>query len=79
MADPKETAQKAKADVKEVVGAVTGDRRVEAEGRAEQRAADADAPLDSVTDDAVHQEERDVKKEHHDMPGGGAAEGPLGT
>jgi uncharacterized protein YjbJ (UPF0337 family) len=76
MAAPKESAQKAKGDVKEVVGALTGDRRVEAEGRVEQRAADADAP---VTDDTVDQEERHVKKDHHDVPGGAAAEGPLGT
>jgi len=74
-----ETAQKAKGDVKEVLGAVTGDRRVEAEGRVEQQAADADAPGETITDGAVHREERDVKKDHHDTPGAGAAEGPLGT
>jgi uncharacterized protein YjbJ (UPF0337 family) len=71
-----ETAKQAKGEVKEVLGAVTGDRQVEAEGRVEQKAADGSAPADT----GVRQEEREVREEHHDVPGGPAADdGPLGT
>jgi uncharacterized protein YjbJ (UPF0337 family) len=66
--------------VKEVLGAVTGDRRVEAEGRVEQKVADPGTPAETVTDDKVAREERDVKKDHHDVAAAdGSREGPLGT
>jgi uncharacterized protein YjbJ (UPF0337 family) len=58
---------KVKGDVKETLGAVTGDRRVEAEGRAEQRAAKPDDPLEQVTDEVIEHEEDDVRKERHDV------------
>jgi uncharacterized protein YjbJ (UPF0337 family) len=69
-----------KGEVKEILGAVTGDRRVEAEGRVEQKVADPGAPAETVTDDTVAREERDVKKDHHDVAdAGGSREAPLGT
>ncbi len=69
-----------KGEVKEVLGAVTGDRRVEAEGRVEQKVADPDTGTEAVTEDKVAQEERDVKKDHHDVAAaGGSREAPLGT
>jgi uncharacterized protein YjbJ (UPF0337 family) len=52
--------------VKEVLGAVTGDRRVEAKGRAEEKAADAEDPGDDVTDELVAREEDAVRKRHGD-------------
>ncbi|MDQ1357962.1 MAG: hypothetical protein QOF20_1763 [Acidimicrobiaceae bacterium] len=75
-----ETAKNAKGEVKEVLGAVTGDRRVEAEGRVEQQVADPEAPQSDESDAAVGQAERDVREDHHDVPGAPADEdGPLGT
>lgn len=56
-----------KGEVEEVLGAVTGDRRVEAEGRAKQRASDPDDPLERVDDDQVDREEDRVRREHHDI------------
>jgi uncharacterized protein YjbJ (UPF0337 family) len=55
-------------EVKETVGAVTGDRRVEAEGRAEKRAADPRDPLDEVTDEVVERETHEVRQQHDDIP-----------
>ncbi|MDQ1392697.1 MAG: hypothetical protein QOF30_1674 [Acidimicrobiaceae bacterium] len=75
-----ETAKNVKGEVKEVLGAVTGDRRVEAEGRVEQQVADPDAPQSNESDAAVGHAERDVREDHHDVPGAPADEdGPLGT
>ena len=50
-----EHTAKAKAKAKEVVGYATGDRRVEAEGRAEQR------------HDDVEREERQVREERGEL------------
>jgi uncharacterized protein YjbJ (UPF0337 family) len=75
-----ESAKDAKGEVKEVLGAVTGDRRVEAEGRVEQQVANPDTPESEESDAAVGQAERDVREDHHDVPGASADEdGPLGT
>ncbi|MDQ1428521.1 MAG: hypothetical protein QOK39_1997 [Acidimicrobiaceae bacterium] len=69
-----------KGEVKEVLGAVTGDRRVEAEGRVEQKRADPGTGTEAVTEDTVAREERDVKKDHHDVAAAdGSREAPLGT
>jgi uncharacterized protein YjbJ (UPF0337 family) len=76
--DTGDTAKKVKGDVKEVLGAVTGDRRVEATGRAEQRVADADDPAER-TDDATVEEEHAVRRAHGDLSDGGQADTPLGT
>jgi uncharacterized protein YjbJ (UPF0337 family) len=73
------TGAEKKGELKEVLGAVTGDRRVEAEGRVEQKVADPGTPAETVTDDEVSSEERDVKKDHHDVAADGSREGPLGT
>jgi uncharacterized protein YjbJ (UPF0337 family) len=51
---------KRKGAVKEVLGAVTGDRQVEAEGRAEQ-----DEP--TPTEQKVDEEVRAVREDHHDV------------
>jgi uncharacterized protein YjbJ (UPF0337 family) len=55
-------------EVKETVGALTGDRQVEAEGRAEKRAANPDDPLGEVTDEVVDEETHEVRQEHDDIP-----------
>jgi uncharacterized protein YjbJ (UPF0337 family) len=69
-----------KGEVKEVLGAVTGDRRVEAEGRVERKVADPGTQTEALTEDAVAREERDVKKDHHDVAADdGSREAPLGT
>ena len=60
-----------KGKVKQVAGFVTGDRHVEAAGRAEQRAADPEDPVEDVGEGAVGQEERSVRKEHGDLPANG--------
>lgn len=74
------SAHKTKGEIKEVLGAVTGDRQVEAEGRVEQRVADPDNPVAAVSDPAIDAEERAVKKDHHDLPvGDPQRRGPLGT
>ena len=66
-------AHETKGEVKEVLGAVTGDRRVEAEGRVEQKA-------DDVSSDAVAEEQREVQRDHHDRADSSPGrEGPLGT
>jgi uncharacterized protein YjbJ (UPF0337 family) len=51
--------------LKEVTGALTGDRRTEARGRAEEAAADRGVPL---TDDEVAEELEEVREEHGDVP-----------
>ena len=61
-------ANKSKGAVKEVLGAVTGDRHVEAEGRVEQRVAEPESSAEAVTDEAVDKAEKNVKKDHHDVP-----------
>jgi len=63
-----ENASPLMGEVKETVGAVTGDRRVEAEGRAEKRAADPDDPVDEVTDEVVDRETHEVREDHNDIP-----------
>ncbi len=56
-----------KGKVKEIVGAVTGDRRVEAEGRAEEKVARPDLSVDEVTDEVVDEEHEAVRKDHGDI------------
>ncbi len=69
-----------KGGVKEVLGAVTGDRRVEAEGRLEQRVADPGAPESEESDEAVRRQEESVRQAHHDVAdSAGESDGPLGT
>ncbi len=69
-----------KGEVKEVLGAVTGDRRVEAEGRVAQRVADPATPEGQESEDAVRRQEREVRQVHNDVPAGGTEDdGPLGT
>jgi uncharacterized protein YjbJ (UPF0337 family) len=71
-----------KGEVKEVLGAVTGDRRVEASGRVEQQVADPETPVDEESDDLVSREEQAVRQVHGELPDGGDATdttGPLGT
>ena len=53
--------QKAKGKIKEVLGWATGDRRVEAEGRVEKRAGDAD------DDGQMEKAERQVRREEGDI------------
>ena len=53
--------------ITEVAGRVTGDREVEAKGRVEQEASDSAMPADEVTEDAVEDETKDVRREHHDI------------
>jgi uncharacterized protein YjbJ (UPF0337 family) len=57
----------AKAKVKEAVGWATGDRKVEAEGRVEQHAADTTDPTTEPTDEAVEEEREEVREEHGDV------------
>jgi uncharacterized protein YjbJ (UPF0337 family) len=49
---------------KEVVGWVTGDREVEAQGRVEQEVADPDEAGDDVTSEAVADKTLEVRREH---------------
>jgi uncharacterized protein YjbJ (UPF0337 family) len=49
---------------KEVVGYATGDRKVEAKGRVEEKIADPDAPITEETEEAIGKEELDVRTEH---------------
>ena len=75
-----DTPKKVKGEVKEVLGAVTGDRRVEAEGRVEQRVADPDAPISHESEEAVDRQEHSVRQDHHDVPvDAPERQGPLGT
>ena len=55
-----------KGKVKEAVGWITGDREVEAEGRAERKAADPDDPTTEVDDATVAEAEREVRHEHQE-------------
>jgi uncharacterized protein YjbJ (UPF0337 family) len=50
--------------LKEITGALTGDRRTEARGRAEEDAAERGEP---VTDRAVAEELEEVREEHGDV------------
>lgn len=56
-----------KGKIKEVLGAVTGDRRVEAQGRAEEKIARPDVPVDDVTDEVIDDEHESVRKDHGDI------------
>jgi uncharacterized protein YjbJ (UPF0337 family) len=60
-----------KAKVKEVVGLATGDRHVEAAGRAEKRAVDLEDPLENVDEGAISEEEHSVRQEHGDLSANG--------
>lgn len=76
----RDSVKSTKGAVKEVVGAVTGDRHVEAEGRVERKVADPQAPDREESDQTVHEEERTVRSTHGDIPAPDADErGPLGT
>jgi uncharacterized protein YjbJ (UPF0337 family) len=76
----KDSGKAAKGAVKEVVGAVTGDRRVEAEGRVEQKVADPEAPESDQSAATIRKEERAVRGTHDDIATGeGDDSGPLGT
>jgi len=75
-----DTKTSVKGQVKEVLGAVTGDRAVEAEGRVEQQVADPSSPVDDESDDAVRHEELAARQAHGDLPlDGPVADSPLGT
>ena len=50
---------------KEMVGWATGDREDEAEGRAEQKAADPNEPVEDVTEETVEDERQAVREDHH--------------
>jgi drug/metabolite transporter (DMT)-like permease/uncharacterized protein YjbJ (UPF0337 family) len=52
---------------KEVVGWMTGDRGVEAEGRTAQKAADPGRPEGEVTDESVDVAKREVRQEHNEL------------
>jgi hypothetical protein len=67
-----------KGTLKAVVGRVTGDRHVEAEGVAEVEVANTPGEVD-VTDDLVAEKEIDVRKQHSDVPDEGLppATGPT--
>lgn len=51
--------------IKEAVGWATGDREVEAKGRAEQKSASPSDPVDSVTEDTMNEERQAVRRDHH--------------
>ncbi len=69
-----DTAKSIHGHVKEVVGAVTGDRRVEAEGQVEQQVADPQGK------ENVSHHEREVREAHHDIGGNESQDAtPLGT
>ena len=57
-----------KGKLKEVVGFATGDRHLEGAGRAEQRAADPEDPVEEVDEGAISEEEHAVRQEHGDLP-----------
>jgi uncharacterized protein YjbJ (UPF0337 family) len=52
---------------KEAVGWATGDRHVEAEGRAEAEAADTAMSTNEATEEVVDAKEHEVRKEHGDI------------
>jgi uncharacterized protein YjbJ (UPF0337 family) len=52
---------------KEVVGWMTGDRGVEAEGRTAQKAADPGRPEGEVTDESVDVAKREARQEHNEL------------
>ena len=51
--------------LREITGALTGDRRTEARGRAEERAAERGTP---VTDESLARNMEEVRKDHGDVP-----------
>ena len=51
--------------LKELTGALTGDGRTEARGRAEKQAVEKGSP---VTDDSVTADLEEVREEHGDVP-----------
>ena len=76
----KDSAKSTKGVLKEALGAVTGDRHVEAEGVVEQKVADPQAPEGEENDETVRQEEREVRATHSEVPTpDGDESGPLGT
>jgi len=58
---------KLKGEIKEIAGALTGDREVEAKGRVERRAADPSDPVQEVTEEQVNEEEQLVRERHGDI------------
>ncbi len=66
-----------KGKVKQIAGFVTGDRKVEAAGRVEQQAADADSPVEEVDETRIADEEQEVRQEHGDVPSGAAPATPV--
>ena len=56
--------------LREITGALTGDRRTEARGRAEERAAAERqaGPDGDVTREAVEEHLQDMREEHGDIP-----------
>ena len=76
----KDSPKSTKGELKEALGAVTGDRHVEAEGRVEQKVADPRAPESEESDETVRNEEEAVRGTHGEIPTGrGEDSGPLGT
>jgi uncharacterized protein YjbJ (UPF0337 family) len=55
------------AKVRAILGRVTGDRRVEAEGRAKEEAADDASPTPAATEDVVEEKQHEVRQEHGDI------------
>ena len=56
-----------KATAKELAGELTGDRRVEAEGRLDRRQHDPESPVTEVTDGQVDDEVERVRQRHGDV------------
>ena len=76
----KDSSKSTKGELKEALGAVTGDRHVEAEGRVEQKVADPRASESEESDETVRNEEQAVRGTHRDIPAGGREDSaPLGT
>ncbi|MDQ6615733.1 MAG: CsbD family protein [Actinomycetota bacterium] len=75
-----DTAKSIQGHVKEVLGAVTGDRRVEAEGQVEQQVADPQGQESVESEESVSHHEREVREAHHDIVGTESEDAtPLGT
>jgi uncharacterized protein YjbJ (UPF0337 family) len=55
------------AKAKEAVGWATGDRHVEAEGRAEAVATESATSTNDATEEVVDEKEHEVRKEHGDI------------
>ena len=54
----------------EFLGQWTNDRKVEAKGRVEQKAADESQPVDETSDAAIAEEQEAVRREHGDVSDG---------